>query len=89
MNWVVEDDLNMIMTEGSGRLLKYFVSWIVFKKTIKKTFTQKFGWKLSLFHIDKPIFYCSTNYAVLRWEQEGKRYITYYYTKMITAVMPM
>ena len=41
------------------------------------------------FHSDKLIFYHFFHYLIIIFEQEGQRYITYYFIEMNTMLMHM
>ena len=73
------------------------VDWIGFKGTVKKHLKEIMLYHLFKeskenscpLHLDKPTFNNLTCYVIMKHEQEGKRYITSYYTIMHDVLVHM
>ena len=96
MKWVVHYNLNTIVTEGSYVLLndyfeldniKVYHSKNVGKKWL--TIDTKIWWKSCPLNLDKLIFHHFSNCIILKCEEEGQRYIAYYYKNMHSMLMQM
>ena len=82
----MDDDLNMIWTEGKGYLLNCAFESDSIEGNSSKIF-EKMPYHPFIFknenpcplHIDKPTFYHFVCYVIMGIEHEGQRYSTSYY----------